>query len=229
MFLHWQNMNENPFGKKGLFIFNFRFWIGSICIQWVMSKWESLGIRIGKGGEDKFYFSINFFFFSMYFNCQGFSSERREFYFYFYEWTLFCSIWSRVGEWNRDDPWWIKGGAIDIRAFIFGHNDIVKDTVLKKQDVLIPLPEGCYKAEFELRELIYKRPRWFSFSIVRCVLKSPGEFQSWARAKIVGIVEKQVGLTLAQYAMIRMKLLESSSHQYYAIGIDTGTLAALSQ
>lgn len=90
--------------------------------------------------------------------------------FYFHDWALWLKIFSRWGEWRRDDPWWRTTHSIHPLDLIFGRMEYSVRAVVDVRAVEIPMPEGAYPGHVALKDEQWKRPRWPFARVIRRAL-----------------------------------------------------------
>jgi hypothetical protein len=79
-----------------------------------------------------------------------------------HDWTIRWTPWGRSMEWRASDPWWVRGVCFDIVDFVFGRMRYVTEDIKTDIPLLIPMPEGTYKAVAKISRNTWKRPRWFA-------------------------------------------------------------------
>jgi hypothetical protein len=72
--------------------------------------------------------------------------------------------------WRRDSPWYRKGIRVDFLDLLLGRirstdrhvpiRGYLVDVRTGKADVMVPMPEGSYRASVEIVEVTCRRPRW---------------------------------------------------------------------
>lgn len=164
MHFHWQNLNDKKDGAQGhLWRFG-RAWWGKLRSEWYFfknSKAElSIGTGAGDGGDIGGCISIPFLVtlyvhittrhyprtpshFSLRMDLQGFH----------------IGLWEKSNEWNSRDPWYRKGKTVDWADLFWGRRKHTLEE-LGTKEIIIPMPEGCYKATMTLERRTWKRPRW---------------------------------------------------------------------
>jgi hypothetical protein len=79
-----------------------------------------------------------------------------------HDWTLRLTPWGRWGEWRTADPWWIRGVSLNLLDAFLGRTKYTTDTVRSGIPLVIPMPEGVYRAVAKIERCTWKRPRWFA-------------------------------------------------------------------
>lgn len=85
--------------------------------------------------------------------------EQRETGFYMHSWSLHVFVWADRNSWSRSDPKW-KQFSINFPDLVLGRTKHEAIELIPPRDVLIPLPEGQYKARVKLERATWKRARW---------------------------------------------------------------------
>lgn len=184
MRFHWQNLNEDRFGRKGSGFKHGRCWwhIGEagtrhpvFHTEWCFGKNHChIGMNFG-GEENDLSLSLAIPGIYLYFQLDGalpyktkeklFTMYGREIRVAIFDWGIWFDIW-------RKDNGWYKGGFdwhhfnFNLRDFILGNTKYSK-VILEQRDVEVPMPEGSYPAKVVLEECFWKRPRWFAKKILR--------------------------------------------------------------
>lgn len=76
----------------------------------------------------------------------------------FFDWGVWWTIWFRDDYTSSRDPKWRRGSWHYLDTLL-GCEKYTKH-VLKEQIVVVPLPEGRYRAHLEFDRCEWKRPRW---------------------------------------------------------------------
>jgi hypothetical protein len=86
--------------------------------------------------------------------------------------ALWWDVWADTMEWRHNDPKWQHGAWHPIDTLL-GRNEV---TWIEREKiaVTIPMPEGPYRGEVEVKDRIDKRPRWFARVSQDCWLTIPG-------------------------------------------------------
>jgi hypothetical protein len=87
-------------------------------------------------------------------------TDRRECEVSFYDWTFRVTPWGRWGEWNKRDPWWIRGVSLDLRRVVLGDRTYIAEE-LALVPVQVPMPEGNYPAVAKVQRVTRGFRRWF--------------------------------------------------------------------
>lgn len=163
---HSQNLNDSK--KFGGIIRFGRAWWGPFSWEWSILNGVNVRISFSKRG---FNFATGFF--SFYFNWRDNDYDSNNFTLYWYDWAIWLGIWISPMESNRTDPWWKQMHVFHIDDFILGRRQCTHE-VGEKQEVLIPMPEGCYMSIASFEKRTWKRPRWFAFSRESTDILIPG-------------------------------------------------------
>lgn len=169
-----QNLNERRNGKTGSMLRHGRCWWrfgecgDGLCFraEWVVpGKKFRFGLEFG--GEDNFQLSVGLIIFTIYLSVSGLRwrwlPRDGVCQVYWYEKSLWWSLWARRYESRRKDPWWKRTHCIQFDDLLFGRAKY-SDEVLSEHEVLIPMPEGSYPAKVKMETHTWKRPRWFAHS-----------------------------------------------------------------
>lgn len=96
----------------------------------------------------------------------NYGDHRRELRLSVHDWALWWSVWRDPwGGWSRDVPWW-REGNIQIADVLLGE-PAYSERDLRREEVLVPMPERAYVGEARLFESTWKRPRWIRRRMVR--------------------------------------------------------------
>lgn len=68
------------------------------------------------------------------------------------------NVASRIMSWRSGDPWWCKGVKINFADLLLGRR-VHTEAVVSESDVLIPMPEGSYRATCKISDCTWRRPR----------------------------------------------------------------------
>lgn len=85
--------------------------------------------------------------------------EQRETGVYMHAWSLHVFVWADRNSWSRDDPKW-KQFSINFPDLVLGRTKHAAVELIPEREVLIPLPEGQYRALVKLERDTWKRTRW---------------------------------------------------------------------
>ena len=82
----------------------------------------------------------------------------------FHHKTFWWSFWMDPNEHRSDEPIYRRGnyGWENILNTLLGSEKFSSTVVDRQEGVVVPMPEGNYKADVELKLACRKRPRWFS-------------------------------------------------------------------
>lgn len=94
-------------------------------------------------------------------HAKTFLPESRQFNVSIHDWMIRFEPWSRWGEWNRSDPWWVRGVTLNLDRCIFGKQRHALEKH-SEHDILIPMPEGNYQAKATFQTRTWTWPRWFT-------------------------------------------------------------------
>ena len=98
--------------------------------------------------------------------------DRREFTVSMSDWTIRFALWARQMEWNKKDPWWIRGVSLDLKDLVLGRTHYEKE-VIGRVPCAVPMPEGTYPAVATIERHTWKRSRWFPRSRTDVWLEIP--------------------------------------------------------
>ena len=158
---HYQNLNDSKKPKIGGILRHGRAWWGRFHWEWSILWGWRLGLNIG--GQ---HFSIRTPLATLYFTFnQDDEREAKEFELSFHDGAIWLRPWS--------NPWGSIPYCFHVDDFISGKR---KHTLVEgeKLDILIPMPEGCYKATMTKETRTWKRSRWFAFTREMSDIKIPG-------------------------------------------------------
>lgn len=170
MYFHFQNLNEKPYDKLGNPLKHFCLWLNKVHIEWVSLSGD-LRFSFGIGDESKWGFTLGLILFTLYFHWDGHSLRDREFSIYFYNKSLWIYLWhDPMGGWWSKDKWYKKGIVIHFDDLFLGKSKYSSE-VMETKNVLIPMPEGSYKATINMELCTWKRKRWFAQKLLRADIK----------------------------------------------------------
>jgi hypothetical protein len=86
-------------------------------------------------------------------------TDERECKVSIHDWKIWVTPWGRKMEWHTRDPWWVRGFTIE-PAKLLGQQ-VADSRIVGRQDVIVPMPEGTYKATATTEEWIRGRRFWF--------------------------------------------------------------------
>ena len=86
--------------------------------------------------------------------------HEQDFRFYWHELGLWLQIWGG-DNYDRSDPWWRKMHHLNFPDLLLGRSKYSKREIEQFDNILIPMPEGTFKATMTFEECTWKRPRWF--------------------------------------------------------------------
>lgn len=147
------------------------------CARIEFYWWSShCGISFGFDDEHGWGFSISLPPFAIYLHADLARWTRlkgdREISLRFHSCALWWDVWrDPIGGWSSDVPKW-RNGSFHIADFFLGKTTC--STEIKEQrDILVPMPEGTYRATAKLVQYTWRRPRWFARSFPRCEIEIP--------------------------------------------------------
>lgn len=133
-----------------------RGWWGRFSAEWAVFR-SNLGPRlsIGKCG-----FSIGLFKSYLFFSWVKDTWHAPEWGIRWNDGAIWISTpWERPMAWLASDPWYKKMLVLRVREWFTGRQKYSKE-VLEQREVLIPLPEGCYRAVAR-HERATRKWRWY--------------------------------------------------------------------
>jgi len=86
---------------------------------------------------------------------------QRSFRFYWHDLGLWLQLWGNDYESNWNDPRWMRMHHLNFPDLLLGRAKYSDVDGEKFENVVIPLPEGNYKATMTFETSTWKRPRWF--------------------------------------------------------------------
>ena len=177
VWFHWQNLNEKRDGSKGWGIVSGRAWLHlwTWAFHWEWHLWSKachIGADFGgKCGEEFVLLSFALPPVSLYFGveppCDSWvwhlaPASPREVRLAIHDWCLWINPWSRQHEWNRKDPWWVRGLVIHVDDLIWGKTKHVCTEPRPQEPVEIELDGRIYRGTARFERRVWKRPRWFA-------------------------------------------------------------------
>lgn len=196
MRFHWQNLNEGHRGFNGEtpkgFPWEGRAWFyfgkkeeSQINFEWSVGK-AKLALRFDLDEENDGTFHIAIPFLGSFFLSfrPAFSSwlysrlmpkyGGRSLGIQVHNWSIWWNGWNNDDEWCSKDPWW-RRFSLNIPDLLLGRMDY-SSRLLEKKTAAVPMPEGCYPCEIEIREDAWRRRRFpWKRRIIRahCEMKIP--------------------------------------------------------
>lgn len=175
---HWQNLNEDKFGRKGSGFWHGRAWLHigerltfEFCWNF-KSRFCHAYVEIG-GAEEDFRFSVAFPPIALWFTVEGMFPYRilpremwgRQTGISIHDGTIWFSIWHDDSGWKKEKSWqYFNFCPADFFLGIHKYSQ----RILRKEQVEIPIPEKTYRGTVEIFESVWKRPRWpFAKKIIR--------------------------------------------------------------
>jgi hypothetical protein len=174
LWMHWQNLCEDPKGNPRGFPWHGRAWLHwksrTAHLEWVLGDFRfSLNLEVGDM-EEALKFHIILPLIGLYFGIQipfptawwtkKYRYDPREISLRIHDWAIWWTFWMNPNSYARRDPKW-RRFVFHIDDFFLGRQKYSKQ-VLSTHDVKIPMPEGSYPATVILAEATWKRPRWFA-------------------------------------------------------------------
>ncbi len=163
-----------------------RFWLHffawQFCIEWnLWSKSCRLGIDVGESGDD---YDLTFcaclppvaFYFCVQIPWghrlhKWLPAQSRECYVAIHNWTLWINPWSKWGEWNRRDPWYVRGLTFHIDDFLLGDRKHTVADIGQPQRIAIALDGHSYLGTATFKRRTWKRHRWFALVREECEIE----------------------------------------------------------
>lgn len=163
--MHSQNLTDGrlPLWRHG------RAWAGRWRACWTIFYSPSFGLGLYKGGiigdGDEILIQISLLIFSLWisYDCKR-QLKQRELSLSIHHWGLWLNLFTTDEDWIRDRPWHRNTIHISLIRWLIG-KPVYTCTVVPHDDVLIPMPEGCYKAKAKLEKRVWRY--WFGYIIRR--------------------------------------------------------------
>jgi hypothetical protein len=170
---HWQNLNERRDGSNGPAWRWGRAWWGPFHAEW-RAFTKDFGFKVHHlGGAFTIFFQFGLYTLVVGFReLSFFSSNETGISWRGEDGTLCLDVLTRTGEWRSRDPWWRKGIHINVPDLLLGRAKF-STVPLETEEVLIPMPEGCYPATVKMEQSTWARPRWFAKRVVRADIDIP--------------------------------------------------------
>jgi len=160
---HWQNLNErNREGKRRYWLHG-RTWVGDWSIEWCLPSWApSLSLDFKMPGLKPAGAHICGGPFGLYLSNtrRHESGGVRGIDFSWHSGAFWWALWSREMEWRATDPWWVRTHSFHPVDFLLGRMKHKHEVLSEYKEVLVPMPEGCYKTEMREERRTWTRPRW---------------------------------------------------------------------
>jgi hypothetical protein len=167
---HSQNLNEDRRGNPKGFPFEGRCWLrlngvkqATISLEWALRTSAAHASVNVDPGESKILLSWALPPVSLYLgfeswlllksilkNIKGY--EDRELGISFHDWTLWWNVWHPSTSWHSKTPKW-RSGNFSFKDFTLGKRTY-REEPYEIRDVVIPMPEGSYKAKATLYNAI---------------------------------------------------------------------------
>jgi hypothetical protein len=186
----WQNLNEGPAGApKGSALWHGRAWLypsGAGEDETLRACWRlglDAGLRLAlnvDSADGEVLLSVGVGVAALYLAAEsrglrkflwgmlgmrrpsrsaaGMLGYEREVSVSFHDRSLWWRAWADPHEWSEGTPRW-RDGSLDLDRLVRGPARVVR-TELRATDVLVPMPEGSYRAAAVLEEVRLVRPRW---------------------------------------------------------------------
>lgn len=154
-------------------------WFDERCVSLEAAWFRGwFGFRFKWGGEEDLQISLHLAFVSVWFALDGFLKtpwEAREFEVSFRDWGPSLTVWGKENEWVAADPWWVRGVHVNLINLVLGRRKYSAVPLGKPIDLAIAMPEKTYRATCQLKECVWKRPRWpFAKRLKRADFEIPG-------------------------------------------------------
>ena len=166
MRFHWQNLNDTPMGRKGSPWKHMRFWFGKLGVEWLFwSKSFHLGFSVG--GDHTWAIGFCPVIFSLWVRWDRTRSlsEEHDCNIYWLHYSLWIHLWCDPMGSNSKDPWWKRSIVFHFDDIVFGKAQY-STQALKIVETFIPMPEGSYPATVTMELATWKRPRWFTKTLL---------------------------------------------------------------
>jgi len=169
MRFRWQNLNEpNREGKKRYWLHG-RTWVSDWSIEWCLPHWapgvavsfRMPGVKLAGahacGGPIGIYLHNQ-----RHQDIGGIRSAKL----YWFAGTFYWSLWDRQFESRKEDPWWVRTHSFNPADFLLGRMKHEHEILSEYREVLVPMPEGCYKTKMREERRTWTRPRfpWWPFT-----------------------------------------------------------------
>jgi hypothetical protein len=79
-----------------------------------------------------------------------------------FEWSIHLGLWEHEHDWNRSDPWWVRGVHLDLKDFVLGKTKYSTTETAPQQRVRIGLDDRVYEGTAKFERCTWKRPWWFT-------------------------------------------------------------------
>ncbi len=98
--------------------------------------------------------------------------DDREIHISVHSGALWWAFWTDPLSWSSTTPKW-RQGNFNPADFVLGRRSCT-NSLIEARDVLVPMPERAYSAKAELREWVWRRPRWpFAMRVKRVSIELP--------------------------------------------------------
>jgi len=200
---HWQNLTKDD--GKGKFPWHGRAWFTcnhndpkcrletTINPEWNIGEWElRLSFGVSEDCENTIHWSAAVpgvslhvgvdsvplsRFISKHWGTGEYPFLHRSFRFYIHDWGVWLTLWEDENQSRWSDPWWQRIHHFSIPDFFLGKSQYSNVEIETFQDVLIPMPEGSFRATMTYEISTWKRPRWKpvirKFTRIRIELDAP--------------------------------------------------------
>lgn len=187
---HWQNLNEDRRGNVKGPPWNGRAWLhaGPECfrIEWnLRSKSCGISFSTDRGGDETVSGSVAFPPIAIYLGA-SLRKERwvrriadwvskksadmfgekeslwsgSEFSIRVFDWAIWWKFFTDDRGWTSSRPKWRDGNWHPLDTFLGREKYTSREH--EEAEVLVPMPEGVYRAKVKMTENVWKRPRWFA-------------------------------------------------------------------
>ena len=79
-----------------------------------------------------------------------------------FEWSIHLGLWEHEHEWNRSDPWWVRGVHLDLKDTFLGKSKYTNIETALPQCVEIHLDDRVYQGTAKFERATWKRRWWFA-------------------------------------------------------------------
>lgn len=184
MRFHWQNLNERDqtTGRRNKLGLEGRAWLGKWRFSWdIPTHFWALELSFNGGDSDdeiQLFVGCGLFAFWLsrerlpipigewhepmppHVSARWFWRKPRECGVTIHGGAVRLRLWGNPEEWKRADPWWARGLSWYPVDTLLGRRNHEHRILEEWKEVLVPMPEGCYKTQMRREEREWKRPRW---------------------------------------------------------------------
>jgi len=179
---HWQNLNDRPGDKLGPPIHG-RCWLflsnqhgNELSFDWnLWTNFCHASLTVRQHDDDvqlaiafppvAFWFGIGHKEIREFLNKHIEGYEGRQIGIRVFDWSVWWDVWSNTMSWSNKTPKW-RDGSFNVLDFVLGERQY-SERDIESRDVDVPMPEGNYKGTVKMREATWKRPRWFTYRLMR--------------------------------------------------------------